>query len=85
LQVTFTPLAIGDVVQFRPTGEGTPQTAGLTTISGVAAGIAQTQYLKVICGVAASKPEIDYKVTASGDAVSVSVVGYAYIPTSYVP
>lgn len=85
LQVVFTPLAIGDTVQFRPTGEGTPQTAGLVTISGVAAGIAQTQYLQVICGVASSKPEIDYKVSVSGDSVSVLVVGYAYIPTTYVP
>lgn len=85
LQVVFTPLAIGDTVQFRPTGEGTPQTAGLVTISGVAAGIAQTQYVQVICGVASSKPEIDYKVSVSGDSVSVLVVGYAYIPTSYVP
>ena len=85
LQVVFTPLAIGDTVQFRPTGEGTPQTAGLTTITGVAAGIAQTQYLQVIAGVGSSKPEIDYKVTVSGDSVSVLVVGYAYIPTSYVP
>lgn len=85
LQVVFTPLAIGDTVQFRPTGEGTPQTAGLVTIPGVAAGIAQTQYLQVICGVGSSKPEIDYKVSVSGDSVSVLVVGYAYIPTSYVP
>lgn len=85
LQVVFTPLAIGDTVQFRPTGEGTPQTAGLVTITGAAAGIAQTQYLQVIAGVASSKPEIDYKVSVSGDSVSVLVVGYAYIPTSYVP
>jgi hypothetical protein len=85
LQVVFTPLAIGDTVQFRPTAEGTPQTAGLTTITGVAAGIAQTQYLSVIAGVGSSKPEIDYKVTVSGDSVSVLVVGYAYIPTSYIP
>lgn len=85
LLVTFTPLAIGDIVQFRPTGEGTPQTAGLVTISGVAAGIAQTQYVQVICGVSSSKPEIDYKVSVGGDSVNVSVAGYAYIPTSYVP
>lgn len=85
LQVTFIPLAAGDTVQFRPTGEGTPQTAGLVTITGAAAGIAQTQYVQVISGVGSSKPEIDYKVSVSGDSVSVSVVGYAYIPTSYVP
>lgn len=85
LLVTFTPLAIGDTVQFRPTSEGTPQTAGLVSISGIAAGVAQTQYVQVICGVGSSKPEVDYKVTVSGDSVNVSVVGYAYIPTSYVP
>ena len=85
LLVTFIPAAIGDTVQFRPTGEGTPQTAGLVTIVGIAANVAQTQYVQVICGVATSKPEIDYKVTSASDSVSVSVVGYTYIPTSYVP
>jgi hypothetical protein len=85
LLVTFTPAAVGDVVQFRPSGEGTPQTAGLVTITGVAAGIAQTQYQQVICGVNGGLPEIDYAVTSSSDSVNVSVVGYAYIPPSYVP
>jgi hypothetical protein len=85
LLVTFIPSAVGDTVTFRPTAEGTPQTTGLTTIVGMAAGIAQSQYLQIICGVGSSKPEIDYKVTVSGDSVSISVVGYAYIPTSYVP
>jgi hypothetical protein len=86
LQVTFIPSAIGDTVQFRPTNEGTPQTAGLVTIAGISAGIAQTQYVKVICGVSSgSIPEIDYKVTVSGDSVTVLVTGYKYIPTSYVP
>jgi hypothetical protein len=85
LQVVFTPAAIGDTVQFRPTGEGTPQTAGLVTITGIAAGIAQTQYIQVYCGVSGGLPEIDYKVTASGDSVSVLVVGYSYIPATYIP
>ncbi len=85
LQVTFIPLAIGDTVQFRPTGEGTPQTAGLPTITGLAPGIAQTQCLQVIAGVASTKPEIDYKVSVSGDSVSISVSGYCYIPPAYVP
>lgn len=85
LLVTFTPAAVGDTVQFRPTGEGTPQTAGLVTITGAAAATAQIQYVQVICGVSASKPEIDYKVTSGSDSVNVSVVGYTYIPTSYVP
>lgn len=85
LLVTFIPSAVGDTVQFRPTGEGTPQTAGLNTIVGLAAGVAQQQYIAVIAGVASSKPEIDYKVSVAGDAVSVSVVGYCYIPVSYVP
>lgn len=86
LLVTFTPAAIGDTVQFRPDNEGTPQTAGLVTIQGVAAGVAQTNYVTVICGVGSgSVPEIDYAVTSSSDSVNVSVVGYAYIPSSYVP
>ncbi len=85
LLVTFIPLAVGDTLQFRPTGEGTPQTAGLVTITGIAAGIAQTQYIQVICGVASSKPEIDYKVSVSGDAASVSVAGYAFISPTYLP
>jgi hypothetical protein len=85
LLVTFIPAAIGDTVQFRPDNEGTPQTANLVTIVGVAAGIAQTQYVQVIAGVnGASHAGIDYKVSVSGDSVSVSVVGYSYIPTSYV-
>jgi len=86
LLVTFIPAAVGDTVRFRPDNEGTPQTTGLVTIVGAAAGVAQTQYVQVICGVGSgSIPEIDYAVTASGDSVSVSVVGYSYIPTSYVP
>ena len=85
LLVTFIPLAIGDTVQFRPTGEGTPQTAGLVTIVGIAAGVAQTQYIQVICGVSGGIPEIDYAVSVSGDSVSVSVVGYAYILATYIP
>lgn len=85
LQVAFTPAAVGDVVEFRPTGEGTPQTAGLPTITGQAAGIAQTQYLTVIAGVnGSSHASIDYLVSSSSDSVNVSVVGYTYVPTSYV-
>ena len=85
LIVTFIPLAVGDTVQFRPTAEGTPQTAGLRTITGIAAGIAQTQCIQVIAGVGSSKPEVDYKVSVAGDAVSVSVAGYCYVPVAYVP
>ena len=86
LLVTFTPAAAGDTVQFRPTGEGTPQTAGLVTISGLSAGIAQTQYSTVIAAVnGSSHASIDYKVTSGSDSVNVSVIGYNYIPTSYVP
>lgn len=86
LLVTFIPAAIGDTVQFRPDNEGTPQTAGLPTIVGIAAGVAQTQYIAVFAGVnGSSHAGIDYKVSVSGDSVSVSVVGYAYVPTSYVP
>ena len=86
LLVTFTPAAVGDVVQFRPTGEGTPQTAGLVTITGQVAGIAQSQYVTVIAGVnGSSHASIDYKVSSGSDSVNVGVVGYSYIPTSYVP
>jgi hypothetical protein len=69
LLVTFTPVAVGDVVQFRPTG----QTAASVTITGIAAGVAQTQYVVMIAGVGSSKPEIDYLVTSSSDSVSVVV------------
>lgn len=79
LNVTFTPAAVGDTVQFRPTGS--TATAGLNTITGVAVGVPQQQYLQVICGVGSTKPEIDYKVTASGDLVTVTVVGYAFTIT----
>lgn len=85
LLVQFTPAAAGDTVQFRPTNEGTPQTANLVTITGQVANVAQTQYIQVICGVASSKPEIDYAVSSGSDSVNVSVAGYTYIPTSYVP
>ena len=86
LLVTFTPAAVGDVVQFRPTGEGTPQTTGLVTITGQVAGIAQSQYVTVIAGVnGSSHASIDYKVSSGSDSVNVGVVGYSYIPTSYVP
>ena len=86
LLVTFTPAAAGDTVQFRPDNEGTPQTAGLVTITGQSAGIAQTQYITVIAGVnSSSHAGIDYKVSSSSDSVNVGVIGYTYIPTSYVP
>lgn len=86
LLVTFTPAAAGDTVQFRPDNEGTPQTAGLVTITGLQAGMAQTQYVTVIAGVnGASHAAIDYKVTSASDSVNVGVVGYNYIPTTYVP
>jgi hypothetical protein len=74
LTVTFTPLAAGDTVQFRPTGSSA--TANLVTLTGAAAGVAQTFMIAVNVGVGSTKPEIDYKVTVSGDAVSVSVNGY---------
>lgn len=75
LNVIFTPAAVGDVVQFRPTGS--TATSGLVTIVGQAAGISQTECVTVMTGVASSKPEVDYKVTASGDSVSVLVEGYS--------
>lgn len=81
--VTFTPVAVGDTVQFRPTGSSA--TGGLATITGAVAGIAQSQYIQVIAGVGSSKPEIDYKVTSSSDAVSVSVVEWAGVSNSAYP
>ena len=83
LLVVFTPNAIGDVVQFRPTGSSA--TANLPTITGVAAGIAQTQYIQVIAGVGSSKPEIDYLVTSSSDSVSVSVASWQGVSNSAYP
>ncbi len=83
LLVTFTPAAVGDTVQFRPTGSSA--TANLPTITGVTAAIAQSQYIQVIAGVGSSKPEIDYKVTSGSDAVSVSVVEWAGVSNSAYP
>ena len=83
LLVTFTPLAAGDVVKFRPTGSSA--TANLNTIVGAQAGIAQSQYLQVIAGVGSSKPEIDYLVTSSSDAVSVSVVAWGGVSNTAYP
>jgi hypothetical protein len=79
LDVLFTPAAIGDYVQFRPTGS--TATAGLNTIFGVAAGTPQRQFLTVFCGVGSSKPEIDYLVSSSSDAVTVLVTGYSFTTT----
>jgi hypothetical protein len=83
LLVTFIPAAIGDIVQFRPTGS--TATGGLVTITGNAAGIAQTQYIQVIAGVGSSKPEIDYLVTSSSDSVSVSVVAWTGVSNTAYP
>lgn len=82
LLVTFTPVAAGDVVTFRPTGQ---TTGAYWTITGVAAGIAQSQYLVMIAGIGSSKPEIDYLVTSSSDAVSVSVVTWTGVSNTAYP
>lgn len=76
INVIFTPAAVGDVVQIRPTGSGTG-TSGLVTIVGLAAGIAQTECVVVMTGVSGGQPSIDYLVTASGDAVSMLVEGWS--------
>lgn len=83
LLVTFTPAAVGDTVQFRPTGSSA--TGNLATITGTTAAIAQSQYINVIAGVGSSKPEIDYKVTSGSDAVTVSVVSWAGVSNSAYP
>ena len=74
LNIIFTPAAVGDVVQLRPTGS--TATTGLVTIVGVTAGVSQTECVQVMTGVSGSVPEVDYKVTASGDSVSILVEGY---------
>jgi hypothetical protein len=83
LLVTFIPAAVGDIVEFRPTGS--TATTGLISISGAAAGIAQSQYIEMIAGVGASVPEIDYLVTSSSDAVSVSVVTWTGVSNTAYP
>jgi hypothetical protein len=83
LLVTFTPAAVGDVVQFRPTGSSA--TANVPTIVGAVANVAQTQYLVMIAGVGSSKPEIDYLVTSASDSVNVSVVSWAGVSNSAYP
>jgi hypothetical protein len=77
LDVTFTPAAIGDVVQFRP--YGSTATANLPTIVGIAAGIPQQQYIQVVCGTGfadAGDASISYLVTSSSDSVNVSITGW---------
>lgn len=83
LLVVFTPVAAGDVVEFRPTGLSV--TANLPTIVGVSAGIAQSQYIQMIAGLGSSVPAIDYLVTSSSDAVSVSVIAWAGVSNSAYP
>ena len=79
--VVFTPAAIGDVVQLRPTLGGTG-TANLVTITGIEAGIPQQQYVAVLCGVnGSSHTSVDYLVSSSSDSVSISTVGYSYTTT----
>ena len=72
--VTFIPLAVGDTLQFRPTGSSA--TANLVTVTGRVAGVAQTDYVALHCGVSGGQPSVDYKVSVSGDAASLSVYGY---------
>ena len=83
LFVTFTPAAAGDTVQFRPTGS--TATAGLVTITGIAAGVAQSQYIQVIAGVGGGNPEIDYKLTSAADSVSVSVASWIGVSNTAYP
>lgn len=83
IYVTFTPIAAGDTVQFRPTGSSA--TTNLPTIVGVSAGVPQTQYLQMIAGVGSSKPEIDYKVTSASDSVSVSVASWIGVSNTAYP
>ena len=83
LFVTFTPIAAGDLAQFRPTGSSA--TTNLPTITGLVAGVAQTQYIQVIAGVGSSKPEIDYKLTSGSDALTCTVVAWTGVSNSAYP
>lgn len=80
---TFTPVAVGDVAQFRPTGSAA--TANIPTITGIQAGFAQTQYIQVIAGVGANKPEIDYLVTSGSDALTLQVVEWVGVSNTAYP
>lgn len=81
LDVQFTPAAIGDYVQLRPTGGGTGST-NVVTITGIAANTPQQQYQSVLCGVnGSSHTSIDYLVSSSSDAVTLLVSGYTYTTT----
>jgi hypothetical protein len=84
LLVTFIPAAVNDVAQFRPTGSSA--TTNVTTIVGLAAGVAQTQYLQIIAGINATPdPSFDYLVTSASDSLSVSVVGWTGAPHTVYP
>jgi len=74
LDVTFTPAAIGDVVQFRP--HGSTATANLPTIVGLVAGQPQQQFIIVVCGTDTGDAAIDYLVTSASDSVNVSLFGW---------
>jgi hypothetical protein len=81
---TFTPVAAGDIAQFRPTGSSA--TTGLVTITGLQAGVAQTQYVTVVAGVNGSThASIDYLVTSSSDALSLSVASWVGAPHTAYP
>jgi hypothetical protein len=81
LDVQFTPAAIGDYAQLRPTGGGTG-TSNLVTITGIAANVPQQQYVAVLCGVnGSSHTSIDYLVSSSSDALTLLVNGYTYTTT----
>lgn len=81
LSVIFTPAAVGDYVQLRPTGGGTGS-SNFVTISGISAGIPQQQFQAVLANAnGSSHPSIDYLVSSSSDAVTLLVSGYSYTTT----
>lgn len=73
LTVNYTPAAVGDTVVFRPSGS--TATAGLVTITGVAAGVAQQSLIQVAYAASATS-NIDYKCSSASDGLSVLVRGY---------
>lgn len=77
LDVSFTPAAAGDIVQFRPYGSSA--TANLPTIFGAAAGVVQQQFISVVVGTGyadAGDASIAYLVSSSSDSVNVSIYGW---------
>lgn len=73
LTVNYTPAAAGNNVQFRYSGS--TDTAGLVTVTGVAAGVPQQNQVQVVYTGGATN-NMDYKVSSASDSVSLLVNGW---------